>query len=159
MNSAVDSPLITKRILLLTIGGIIGGRLIRWIFFDRTYDNLLFFYKALILLTFGLGAILGVYTKILRSRLKEFYFSSIWFLVSLRTKFSSKASLIYSQCVLKTWDYGWNEQLGPQGLKKELRFLARSIDLVLRIPFKAVIIISFLSRVVLIIFLIYHYSL
>jgi NADH-ubiquinone oxidoreductase chain 5 len=29
MDSAVDSPLITKRILLLTIGGIIGGRLIR----------------------------------------------------------------------------------------------------------------------------------
>lgn len=100
-NNISDSKMITKRIIILTLGGIIGGSFISWVLFDSSYDNLLFFYKRLIILFMLSGIVLGVYIKFNKLSILSFYLSAIWFLVSLSTKFMSSLGLSYGKYVLK----------------------------------------------------------
>lgn len=76
-SSIADSKSITKRIVVLTLGGIIGGSFISWLSFDSSYDNLLFFYKRLIILIILIGIVLAAFIKFNRLGIVSLYLSAI----------------------------------------------------------------------------------
>ena len=154
-----DRKLMTKRMIVLTLGGVIGGRTMSWLIFDSSYDNLFFLYKSLIIVLILLGVLLGLRIKFSRLRLFSFYLSTMWFLVRISTKFASSLGLSYGKYVLKSWDQGWNEILGPQGVKKEVLIMSVTLDKINHLRFKVILILSFLSGAGFIWLLFYYCSL
>lgn len=144
-----DNTCISCSIGCLTLGGVIGGRLLRWLVFDLPYDNLWSGFKLLILIFLLIGLILGSTIKFDQVSLFTFFLRMIWFLPSLRTKMVRSLTLKYGRTVRKYWDGGWNELLGPQGLKEEIGTLSSKIDLVNHISFKLIILIRFLLILIL----------
>jgi hypothetical protein len=142
-----DRVSITKRIIVLTIGGIIGGRFLSWIIFDSFYDNIFFFSKSLILIFLFRGLVLGYVLKLNKINLLSFYLTGIWFLVSFRTSFISALGVGYGKYILKSWDCGWNEIIGPQGLKSEIISLSYKIDKINHLNYKIILIITFITLI------------
>jgi NADH:ubiquinone oxidoreductase subunit 5 (subunit L)/multisubunit Na+/H+ antiporter MnhA subunit len=147
-----DRVSMTKRIIVLTFGGITGGRLLSWIIFDSFYDNIFFYSKFLILFFVFRGLILGYTIKLNYIRIFSFYMTGMWFLVNLRTSFISSLGINYGKYVLKRWDCGWNEILGPQGLKNEIFVLSYKIDKINHLNYKIILMITFISTISLIIY-------
>lgn len=143
-----DDRVIVKSIGVLTLGGIAGGRILRWLLFDIDYDNLFRELKIGILFLLILGAFLGLFVKFNKINFLAFYYSSMWFLPAFRTKFISFLGLLYGKTVFKYWDRGWNEVLGPQGLTKELSFLSRSLNYQIPRLIKFILIFRFLLIIV-----------
>lgn len=143
-----------KRMLLLTLGGIIGGRLFRWLLFDGVYDNLRVLLKERVLLIVVRGFVLGVFMKFNSIIFWRRFIRSIWFFSSLRTKFMIYRRELYAKLLYKSWDYGWNECFGPQGLKREIRKLSNVLRLINQGLFKMILII-FVSLIILLVLLFY----
>lgn len=95
----------------------------------------------------GLGSFIGILIKFDSLGKNSVYNSSIWFLVSLRRKLPAAISKNYGKIVVKTWDSGWNEIIGPQGVKNEVLVLRTKFDVINHARFKLLIIICFLSFV------------
>lgn len=153
-----DRLLIVKPISVLTLGGIIGGRIIRWIIMDSGYDNLFMFLKVGIIYMFLSGGALGLLRKFKEYNLFRFYLGTIWFLPGVSSKFSSSLGLFYGNLVIKYWDSSWNEIFGPVGVSKELVFLGNKIKRAGLVSYKRVLLIRLRGVVLLSIFL-YPYSL
>lgn len=149
-----DRRSICKRMLLLTLGGIIGGRLFRWLLFEGVYDNLRVLLKERVLLIVVRGFVLGVFMKFNSIIFWRRFIRSIWFFSSLRTKFMIYRRELYAKLLLKSWDYGWNECFGPQGLKREIRGLSNVLRPINQGLFKMMLII-FVSLIILLVLLFY----
>lgn len=149
-----DSWSMCKRILLLTSGGIIRGRFLRWILFDGVYDNLRVLLKERVLFIVIRGLVLGIFMKSNSMIFWRRFISSIWFFPSLSTKFMIYSRELYAKLLFKSWDYGWNESFGPQGLKNELRGLANILSPINQGLYKIVLII-FVSLIILLFILFY----
>lgn len=153
-----DDQVITKSIRVLTIGGVVGGRGLRWILFDIDYDNLFLEFKWRLLFCLVLGSSLGLFIKFNKINFLSFYYSSMWFLPILRTKFVSFLGLYYGKLVHKYWDRGWNEIMGPQGVANELAALSNLTNKNSMFSIKLVLIFRFfLMLIIRVIF--YSYSL
>lgn len=76
-ESNEDSPLMVKPIRVLSLGGIIGGRIIRWVIMDLGYDNLFMFLKVGIIYMFVSGGIIGLIIKSKKFNILRFYLGSI----------------------------------------------------------------------------------
>jgi hypothetical protein len=63
----------------------------------------------------------------------------IWFLPSARTKFLSFVRLRYGSKVFNYWDTGWNEVLGPKGLRSEVFFVRIKRENITQLEFKPMI--------------------
>lgn len=157
-ESNEDSPLMVKPIRVLSLGGIIGGRIIRWIIMDLGYDNLFMFLKVGIIYMFVSGGIIGLIIKSKKFNILRFYLGSIWFLPGVSSKFSRSLGLLYGNLILKYWDARWNEIFGPVGMSKELVFLGDKIKRAGLISYKGVLLIR-LRGVILLSIFIYLYSL
>lgn len=157
-NENKDRMLMIKPIIVLTLGGIIGGRVLRWIFLDLRYDNLILSFKRSILLLFILGGVAGVNIMIERGFLKREYIGRMWFLPRFSGKFILFWGLRLGGWVYKYWDAGWNEKVGPLGLREELRTLRREREKSYHLSFKFYLIISLLI-IILLYFCFYFYSL
>lgn len=72
-----DSLTMVKPISVLSLGGIIGGRIIRWIILDSGYDNLFMFLKVGIIYMFLSGGILGLLVKFKEFNFLRFYLGTI----------------------------------------------------------------------------------
>lgn len=134
-----DRGRITKRISLLTLGGIVGGGLLWWISFPSTYDNIFFGLKLFILFLIFRGGFVGLRVKFLRPRFNSFFISIIWFLPAVRTKFLSYWGLGYGEKVFKLWDTGWNEAIGLKGAKDEILFISQKRGLTSAVEFKPIL--------------------
>lgn len=158
-ESNKDRRTMRTRISLLTIGGIIGGSIIIWIMFDRVYDNLYYFYKLNLLWILLLGGILGLIVKFISINLISFYNRNIWFLPSIRTKILSFISLWYGENIRKSWDKGWNENIGPQGLARELIVISNSFDKNTHRRYKTLLFFSLMALIIMFIIFFCFYSL
>jgi hypothetical protein len=157
LEETIDRRSITKRIIVLTYGGIFGGRFISWLIFDSFYDNIYFYSKFIILFFVLRGLVIGYGIKINKINIFSFYLTGIWFLVSFSTTFISALRIKYGKYVLKSWDYGWNEILGPQGLKTELVVLSYGVDKINHLNYKILLIITFISIISFILFFLVYY--
>lgn len=153
-----DRTLMVKSIAVLSFGGVVGGRLIRWLVLDISYDNLYIFLKAGILYFFVIGSVLGVASKLGSVRFLSCYLGSIWFLPGFSGKFARFLGLFYGNTSIKYWDFRWNEVLGPAGVSKEVRTLSSLIKSSDFSSYKRVLLIS-LGAFVLLSLFIYLYSL
>lgn len=144
-----DDSTIVKPIGLLTFGGIVGGRALRWLLFDIVYDNLFSEFKIMLIFMFILGLALGLVLKFNSISFLSFYYSNIWFLPAFRAKLIRFLGLFYGKIVAKYWDRGWNETLGPRGLRKELLFISSKVDKTVHISVKLILFFSFLLLVLL----------
>jgi hypothetical protein len=142
----IDRGLIVKPIRILSFGGIVGGRAIRWITLDLFYDNLFIFLKVGILYKFLAGGIFGIIFKLKMFKLLGFYLGTIWFLPGISSKFRRTLGLLYGNSALKYWDIGWNEMGGHAGAAIELRSLRTLIKGLGSISYKRVLLIR-LGRV------------
>ncbi len=147
-----DDKIIVKSILILTLGGIVGGSFFSWSIFDTSYDNLFLRAKSLILLFLLLGLFRGLVLSISSFRVIRFYLREIWFLPAFRTKLTTLGGLSYSSSRFKYWDCGWNEVVGPKGLRGELSVLTNKLDRLNHFTFKNILFVRFFILVVLILF-------
>lgn len=153
-----DRRSICKRILLLTLGGIIGGGLLRWFLFDGVYDNLWALLKERVLFIVIRGLILGIFIKFNSMAFWRRFIRSIWFFSSFRRKFIIHRRGLYAKLLFKSWDYGWNECFGPQGLKEEMGGLSNVLSSMNQ-GFYKIILIIFVSLIILLVLLFYWHSL
>lgn len=149
-----DSQSICKRILLLTSGGIIRGRVFRWILFDDIYDNLWIEYKRLILFIVVCGFVLGILIKFSSIKFLRRFMRTIWFFTPFRAKFMIYSGENYAKILFKSWDYGWNECFGPQGLKMEIRRLTNILRPINQGLYKIILII--LISLIILIFILFY---
>lgn len=98
----IDRKGIVGPIILLTVGGVIGGRSIRWLIFERFYDNLFEQFKVLILVLVGIGGIIGLSVKFNKNSFLRSFIRNIWFLPALRSKGIRAVGLIYGFLVRKS---------------------------------------------------------
>jgi NADH:ubiquinone oxidoreductase subunit 5 (subunit L)/multisubunit Na+/H+ antiporter MnhA subunit len=101
LRSRQDRDLIVKPILVLTVGGVVGGRLLRWLILDLFYDNLFIGLKILILRFCFLGGFLGLTVNKLKIKFISFYLASIWFLPDISRKFFIQLNFFYRKSVFK----------------------------------------------------------
>jgi hypothetical protein len=147
-----DDQIMTKSIVVLTFGGIIGGRAMSWLMFDSEYDNLFSEFKISIIFLLFLGFMVGLFVKFNKIWFIPFYYAGMWFLPAFRTKLVRWLGFSYGKMILKYWDGGWNEIIGPQGIKIEFSTLSlklgrhthSSIKLILFAGFFLVVICSLL---------------
>jgi NADH-ubiquinone oxidoreductase chain 5 len=72
-----DRRSITKRIFVLTLGGVIRGRFFWWVAFPRGYNNIFRLLKVSLLVFIILGGLLGLVTKFIRASFNSFYMRMI----------------------------------------------------------------------------------
>lgn len=147
-----DDKIMVKSILVLTLGGVIGGSFFSWLIFDSYYDNLFLEVKSLIILFLLLGSFRGLILSINSFKIISFYLREIWFLPSFSTKLTTIRGLFYSSTRFKYWDCGWNEVIGPKGIRGELLFLANKLDKLNHFTFKNILFVRFFILVILILF-------
>lgn len=129
---ASDSNIMTKSILILTSGGIFGGRIIIWSIFSFRYDNLLLYTKILVLIMFIGGGLAGIMVFFLHPSKTALFLGGMWVNPNYTAYYSSKNRLAYGAIIYKFWDNGWSELIGPRGLSKEtmtLRKLIRNVGI------------------------------
>jgi NADH:ubiquinone oxidoreductase subunit 5 (subunit L)/multisubunit Na+/H+ antiporter MnhA subunit len=131
-------------IRFLTLGAILGGRCISWLFLDLSYDNLFFSVKAGLLFMLSFGLISGLLINFPSKRFVGFYLRLIWFLVAFSTKLPLFFGLNFRGQIWKWWDAGWNEKLGPKGVSLELSRLASFRDYNFHWGFKYYLLTAFL---------------
>lgn len=149
-----DSVKIIKPIIVLSVGGIVGGRALRWLILDLSYDNLIVYFKSMILFMVLLGLLRGMLMHLNNIKVLRFYLGSIWFLPELSRKFFIMFNFFYGKFIFKYWDLGWNEKIGPKGFENEFNSLSYSLDKINHLSFKIVLFISVILFVFLIIFII-----
>ena len=135
-----DSVEITRRIMLLSLGGVIGGRCLSWIVFDCRHENLKGRFKVAVLLMILYGRFVGYGTKMRFVRFIGYFFSRMWFIVGMRTKMILKFGVLYREKVMKRWDCGWNETLRAQGIKREFGYLVGIVGQGRGVDFKKVLV-------------------
>jgi hypothetical protein len=97
-----------------------------------------------------LGSLVGVRIIFFRPSLNSSFIRIIWFLPAFRTKCLSSISLWFGSYVYQRWDGGWNEKLGPKGLKDEVIFISAERGAFRNFRFKAI-----LFRVLMIFFILW----
>lgn len=153
IENNLDRGLIVTPVILLTFGGIIGGRFIRWILLDVSYDNLSVFIKVGIIILLTAGVVMGLAVNMRQQRNFSYYLGIMWFLPRTRTKILSSRMLNIGNRVFKYWDSGWNEIVGPKGVSQEVRHLGAKVDYYRRLPFKIVIYIILVGVIALILYI------
>lgn len=148
-----DDKVMVKSILVLTFGGIVGGAFFSWLIFDSHYDNLFISLKSLIILFLVAGLFVGLSLTSEKFEIARYYLREIWFLPSFRSKFMSLTVLFYSSVRFKYWDCGWNEMVGPKGVREELGVLSNKADVVNHLRYKNILFIRVFILIVLILFL------
>nr|QOL01018.1 NADH dehydrogenase subunit 5 [Myrmeleotettix sp. YH-2020] len=124
--------------LSLLFVAVFGGSFLSWLIFPIPYVIVLPFYlKLLTMLTIALGSYLGYYFSNMNfsndlfslNVLSFFSFSgSMWFMPYLSTGFISYLPLSMGYYSSKSFDYGWGELFGGQGLYSLFIYLINYIQ-------------------------------
>lgn len=142
-----DSRLITKRIRVLTLGGILGGRFLIWSYFSFSYDNLTIFLKFFLLFIFIAGGLVGYFVNFFSPRRFAKLLGMIWVTPRVTAQVSSKVPLMIGDYLYKYWDRGWAELLGPRGAVEELKSLGLDSRGWSRRGFKSMICLIFIITI------------
>nr|YP_009179470.1 NADH dehydrogenase subunit 5 [Cypridopsis vidua]AJY78609.1 NADH dehydrogenase subunit 5 [Cypridopsis vidua] len=149
-----DSQSMCKSMLLLTSGGIMSGSVFSWILFDDIYDNLWMEYKSLILFMVVCGFVLGILMKFSSMKFLSSFMSTMWFFTPFSAKFMIYSGENYAKILFKSWDYGWNECFGPQGLKMEMSSLTNILSPINQGLYKMMLMI--LISLIMLIFILFY---
>nr|YP_009773394.1 NADH dehydrogenase subunit 5 [Hanleyella oldroydi]QIZ12620.1 NADH dehydrogenase subunit 5 [Hanleyella oldroydi] len=107
--------------MMLTLGAIISGAMLTWLFILPTAPIFVPFSQKLLVLSVTLtGGILGfvsIHLDPKTSKMSLTYFSStMWFMTLLSNNFTSKSSLMTGFFMTKMLDTGWLEITGGEGM-------------------------------------------
>nr|ANY60138.1 NADH dehydrogenase subunit 5 [Pseudoeoscyllina xilingensis] len=124
--------------LSLLFVAVFGGSLLSWLIFPVPYVVVLPYYLSfLTILTVVLGAYLGYYFSNTNFSYDLFslnflsfvsFYGSMWFMPYLSTGFISYLPLSMGYYSLKSFDYGWGEMFGGQGLYSLFIYLINYIQ-------------------------------
>nr|YP_009917567.1 NADH dehydrogenase subunit 5 [Manayunkia occidentalis]QLM00886.1 NADH dehydrogenase subunit 5 [Manayunkia occidentalis] len=112
--------------LSLTLGAIMGGSAMNWMFLTPVSEPFLLpTIKILPLMMSIMGGVIMALTITstfmkLTNKFSLNYFTSMWFLTPLSTQYMIFSPLKTSLLLFKNIDQGWNELLGAQGIYKSL---------------------------------------
>lgn len=147
-----DRSLITKRIIVLTFGGILGGRFIIWRIFSFSYDNLIFLLKLMIIVLFLGGGVIGLLIKFKVPSNFSLLLGALWVNPNFTAYFSSSNVITRSHIIFKFWDRGWRELIGPKGLANEINALGILSVKSTKIDFKVFLIFNLIIWILLFVF-------
>nr|YP_010734648.1 NADH dehydrogenase subunit 5 [Chorthippus qingzangensis]WEH01529.1 NADH dehydrogenase subunit 5 [Chorthippus qingzangensis] len=133
-----SSYFISFGMLSLLFVAVFGGSLLSWLIFPVPYVVVLPYYLSfLTILTVVLGAYLGYYFSNTNFSYNLFslnflsfvmFYGSMWFMPYLSTGFISYLPLSMGYYSLKSFDYGWGEMFGGQGLYSLFIYLINYIQ-------------------------------